>query len=90
MDGRLLERAAELEVLVRAVDDAGEGHSSVVLLLARPHRQALGQTVGLGEPSLHQREQVEHGTPVLVAARSGGWCSNPRGMGKIDGFDGWS
>ena len=33
MDGHLLERDAELEVLVRAVDDAGEGRSSVVLLL---------------------------------------------------------
>ena len=43
MDGRLLERDAELEVLVRAVDDAGEGRSSVVLLLGE---------AGIGKTSL--------------------------------------
>ena len=43
MDGRLLERDAELAVLVRAVDDAGEGRSSVVLLLGE---------AGIGKTSL--------------------------------------
>ena len=43
VDGRLLERDAELEVLVRAVDDAGEGRSSVVLLLGE---------AGIGKTSL--------------------------------------
>ncbi len=43
MDGHLLERDAELEVLVRAVDDAGEGRSSVVLLLGE---------AGIGKTSL--------------------------------------
>ena len=43
MDGHLLERDAELEVLVRAVDDASEGRSSVVLLLGE---------AGIGKTSL--------------------------------------
>jgi ATP/maltotriose-dependent transcriptional regulator MalT len=43
VDGRLLERDAELEVLVRAVDHASEGRSSVVLLLGE---------AGIGKTSL--------------------------------------
>ena len=61
MDGRLLERSAELEVLVRAVDDAGEGHSSVVLLLGE---------AGIGKTSLVRafRDSVADRARVLVGS----------------------
>jgi ATP/maltotriose-dependent transcriptional regulator MalT len=61
VDGRLLERDAELEVLVRAVDDAGEGRSSVVLLLGE---------AGIGKTSLLRNflESVENRARVLVGS----------------------
>jgi AAA ATPase domain len=58
VDGRLLEREAELEVLVRAVDDASEGRSSVVLLLGE---------AGIGKTSVVRAFLDRRAAPALAA-----------------------
>ena len=74
MDEHLLEREAELEVLVRAVDDAAEGRSSVVLLLGE---------AGIGKTSVVRAflDSVSDRARVLV-----GTCDDlltPRTFGPL-------
>ena len=74
MDEHLLEREAELEILVRAVDDAAEGRSSVVLLLGE---------AGIGKTSVVRAflDSVGDRTHVLV-----GTCDDlltPRTFGPL-------
>jgi ATP/maltotriose-dependent transcriptional regulator MalT len=70
----LLERDAELEILVRAADDAGEGHSSVVLLMGE---------AGIGKTSLVRAflDSVSHRAHALA-----GTCDDlltPRTFGPL-------
>jgi DNA-binding CsgD family transcriptional regulator/tetratricopeptide (TPR) repeat protein len=61
VDDHLLEREAELEVLVRAVDDASEGRSSVVLVLGE---------AGIGKSSVLRAflDSVSDRTHTLIGA----------------------
>ena len=74
MDGRLLERDAELEVLVRAVDDAGEGRSSVVLLLGE---------AGIGKTSLVRTFVSEVADRARVLVGSCDDLLTPRTFGPL-------
>ena len=74
MDGRLLERDAELAVLVRAVDDAGEGRSSVVLLLGE---------AGIGKTSLVRTFASEVADRARVLVGSCDDLLTPRTFGPL-------
>jgi ATP/maltotriose-dependent transcriptional regulator MalT len=74
VDDHLLEREAELAVLVRAVDDAAEGRSSVVLLLGE---------AGIGKTSLVRAFLASVGNRARVLVGSCDDLLTPRTLGPL-------